>query len=825
MYSIMHKLSTVDGLWSALGGTEMKAFTNAEKAEFAVEHHDLDNLSKAAQEKRLRLERHPPPLSVWFKVKFWVRVHVLLLPWAATCWYVFVEETLEANLSWWALQGMFSSLVEWTGFGVGLALAQVALAAVCLFCHVALSYWCRAHDTERTELPAVTGPHGVGVRDVELPDAGFRVLYPARANFRFARDASFPYVHHADEKLPAMRHALGVPCGARFVVGDWARVRLPLAEDVPPLVAAGGLPTIVFSHAERGSRELYSALGAELASHGYVVAVLEHRDGSAALARLGDSWLRYAPGAPLSALGMLSAASCAATELARLEQRVTQCERRAAEMVVCAAALCAPAAHPQLRWLHGHVDASRIFAAGHALGGVAALAAVLAASEGGLARSWRPLPQHGESTSARKLSLGDRANVMRLGGGERPRGSESDEDAFTEDDMSSRADGSLPPSPDSSLEKSVERQQGHAKEGGAAGSGYFGGGPTSQCERDGGNGGSYFLGQGSKADDDEDDEDGVSPRDRLSMMMAEDGDDARSSTVYSEDRLSSTLNSSRNASLNATPRSSEVHGTSPLGSFKSAPSKLGRTVGAAAGEGGGAEHEAQVEAVVRQRGAPPLFGGFAGCMALDPALDWGDGRVRELLASGLELGAMAKLSPCLFLYSKAWAVGGEGQFAAVRRASLSGKLGARSTVAVMAKSAHASFADTPLLLPRWLPVWLLRAVGSRYGDEPENVMHDVRREAVDWLRRAACVTPKMESTTQCGEAGPVADKEGRPAGLADKAGAALDAGVTLAAQAMTLPVKCVDPVSWVEALWHLGVLAPSAVFVVLPVIVGIYLGR
>ena len=42
------------------------------------------------------------------------------------------------------------------------------------------------------------------------------------------------------------------------------------------------------------------------------------------------------------------------------------------------------------------------------------------------------------------------------------------------------------------------------------------------------------------------------------------------------------------------------------------------------------EEAVAAPAAAHPRGALPLFGGFAGCMVLDPALEWGDGRVREL---------------------------------------------------------------------------------------------------------------------------------------------------------------------------------------------------
>tara|TARA_B100000401_G_scaffold375676_1_gene275773 strand:+ start:335 stop:1534 length:1200 start_codon:yes stop_codon:yes gene_type:complete len=54
---------------------------------------------------------------------------------------------------------------------------------------------------------------------------------------------------------------------------------IPASLDAPP--ASRGLPVIVFSHGLSGCRNMYSALCTSLAARGYMVAAIEHRDGSA----------------------------------------------------------------------------------------------------------------------------------------------------------------------------------------------------------------------------------------------------------------------------------------------------------------------------------------------------------------------------------------------------------------------------------------------------------------------------------------------------------------------------------------------------------------
>ena len=48
---------------------------------------------------------------------------------------------------------------------------------------------------------------------------------------------------------------------------------------------SGSFPALVFSHGLGGSFFTYSAICCDIASHGYVVAAVEHKDGSACLAR------------------------------------------------------------------------------------------------------------------------------------------------------------------------------------------------------------------------------------------------------------------------------------------------------------------------------------------------------------------------------------------------------------------------------------------------------------------------------------------------------------------------------------------------------------
>ncbi|KAL1304861.1 hypothetical protein AAFC00_003785 [Neodothiora populina] len=175
-----------------------------------------------------------------------------------------------------------------------------------------------------SNLPDYTGPYSVGTVDVESPvDA--RLIHDVR--FKDGKPAfeletvlfSLYYPAASSIKPPKERHlwvpkpitltSEGYAKFARinsafitkiFTLGLWtlaggttipAAVDAPLFDSPPSLQSTfvnegkleegtNGFPVIVFSHGMASSRTQYSAFCGELASRGYVVAAIEHRDGS-----------------------------------------------------------------------------------------------------------------------------------------------------------------------------------------------------------------------------------------------------------------------------------------------------------------------------------------------------------------------------------------------------------------------------------------------------------------------------------------------------------------------------------------------------------------
>ncbi|XP_054425437.1 platelet-activating factor acetylhydrolase isoform X2 [Pteronotus mesoamericanus] len=132
----------------------------------------------------------------------------------------------------------------------------------------------------QTKIPKGSGPYSVGCTDLmskyTIKSTFLRLYYP-----------SLPEGHSDTVWIPNKEYFYGLSkfLGTHRLMGNilsllFGSVKTP-ARWNSPLRTGEKYPLIVFSHGLGAFRTIYSAIGNDLASHGFIVATVEHRDGSA----------------------------------------------------------------------------------------------------------------------------------------------------------------------------------------------------------------------------------------------------------------------------------------------------------------------------------------------------------------------------------------------------------------------------------------------------------------------------------------------------------------------------------------------------------------
>uniref|UniRef100_A0A8C8C4Z2 1-alkyl-2-acetylglycerophosphocholine esterase n=1 Tax=Oncorhynchus tshawytscha TaxID=74940 RepID=A0A8C8C4Z2_ONCTS len=132
-------------------------------------------------------------------------------------------------------------------------------------------------------IPPAKGPNAVGCSDFMMDHTVkgtfFRLYYPCVAS----EDAEKPDWIPSKEYFYGLADFMNINRGLSELIFNYlfGSFKIPAAMNAP-YKQNGKCPVVVFSHGLGAFRTLYSAICAELASQGFIVAAVEHRDESAA---------------------------------------------------------------------------------------------------------------------------------------------------------------------------------------------------------------------------------------------------------------------------------------------------------------------------------------------------------------------------------------------------------------------------------------------------------------------------------------------------------------------------------------------------------------
>lgn len=166
------------------------------------------------------------------------------------------------------------------------------------------------HNGKR-HLPLPSGRFVVGCTDVMIgltaaEGCFLRLYYPSVLKDAYESSQSWAnWVPH-EKYFEGYTIVLGMMpfIAKRLVSWAFSDVYTPVVCDAMPAKEEQQFPVIVFSHGLTGCRTSYSAVCSELSSHGFVVAAIEHRDGSACMSYhlnkdeekgYTEEWIPYKP--------------------------------------------------------------------------------------------------------------------------------------------------------------------------------------------------------------------------------------------------------------------------------------------------------------------------------------------------------------------------------------------------------------------------------------------------------------------------------------------------------------------------------------------------
>ncbi|CAI5731980.1 unnamed protein product [Peronospora destructor] len=138
------------------------------------------------------------------------------------------------------------------------------------------------------------GPYQtIGCRSVRLGGVECRVFYPSldddHPETAKIKRTFVSYLHHGHHLMTGLGVFVNLPS---WLFHNMKNARLAALHEAP-VASSDGWPIVIFSHGLAGSLELYSYVNQELASHGYVMVVPNHCDGSACVCSPEPGHIEY----------------------------------------------------------------------------------------------------------------------------------------------------------------------------------------------------------------------------------------------------------------------------------------------------------------------------------------------------------------------------------------------------------------------------------------------------------------------------------------------------------------------------------------------------
>nr|XP_027220091.1 platelet-activating factor acetylhydrolase 2, cytoplasmic-like isoform X1 [Penaeus vannamei]XP_027220092.1 platelet-activating factor acetylhydrolase 2, cytoplasmic-like isoform X1 [Penaeus vannamei] len=134
--------------------------------------------------------------------------------------------------------------------------------------------------------PVPQGPHVVGCADILVGKTAegtlMRLFYPSKVKDLQSQKENWTPWHLGDEYTRGLATFIAPAIPSLFsMLFNWQTGSATTAAVWEPPMAEGKFPIVVFAHGLGANRSIYSTVCSELASHGFAVAAIEHRDSSA----------------------------------------------------------------------------------------------------------------------------------------------------------------------------------------------------------------------------------------------------------------------------------------------------------------------------------------------------------------------------------------------------------------------------------------------------------------------------------------------------------------------------------------------------------------